>query len=167
MRLHLYFNDVEYELSPIHQGDGAALILIMSDEKTRRFLPQLCNLFELINGFPILICSFEKYLDDRTGFLLGIRHDYDLLGFIAVMDIPQCPSIFYAMHPKYRGKGIMKACVKEVLNYLSTNNMGTFVQTHVSPNNTASVALLSDLGFVLSERNAEDGKDIYVWNFNL
>ena len=163
MKQNLHLQGIEYELSPINQDDEAALIPIMADEETRRFLPLLCNLFDEINGASILIHSFEKYLDDRRGFLLGIRHDHDLLGFIAVMDIPQCPSIFYAMHPKYRRKGIMKACVKEVLDYLILDNMCSFVQTYVYPENTASISILSDLGFVISERNAEDDTNVYTW----
>lgn len=162
MRLNLYIHGAEYELSPIHQGDGAALISIMVDVETRRFLPQLCNLFDEINGFPILIHSFEQYQKDGTGFLLGIRRDYDLLGFIAIMDIPQCPSIFYAMHPKYRGKGIMKECVKEVLEYLSINKMCSYVQTYVSPDNERSQNLLFKLGFERTEKSQEKGMDIFV-----
>lgn len=164
MRRNLYVCGVEYELSPIHQGDGAALIPIMADAETRRFLPQLCNLFDEINGFPILIHSFETYLNEGTGFLLGIRRDYDLLGFIAVMDIPICPSIFYAMHPKYRRKGIMKACVKEVLDYLSQNKICSFVQTYVSEDNIISQHVLTTLGFTMIEQKNEEGMDTYVIN---
>lgn len=163
MRLNLYLYGIEYELSPIHQGDGVALIPIIANEETRRFLPQLCSLFDEINGFLILISTFEKYLHDGTGFLLGIRRDYDLLGFIAVMDIPQYSSIFYAMHPKYRRNGIMKACVKEVLDYLIINNMCSSIHTYVSPHNTASISLLSDLGFVFCEQNIEDENDEQTW----
>lgn len=162
MRLNLYIHGAEYELSPIHQGDGAALISIMVDVETRRFLPQLCNLFDEINGFPILIHSFEQYQKDGAGFLLGIRHNFDLLGFIAIMDIPQCPSIFYAMHPKYRGKGIMKECVKEVLEYLSINKMCSYVQTYVSTENERSQNLLFKLGFERTEKSQEDGMDIFA-----
>ena len=162
MRLNLCIHGAEYELSPIHQGDGAALLSIMVDVETRRFLPQLCNLFDEINGFPILIHSFEQYQKDGTGFLLGIRRDYDLLGFIAIMDIPQCPSIFYAMHPKYRGKGIMKECVKEGLEYLSINKMCSYVQTYVSTENERSQNLLFKLGFERTEKSQEEGMDIFV-----
>ena len=162
MRLNLYIHGAEYELSPIHQGDGAALTSIMVDVETRRFLPQLCNLFDEINGFPILIHSFEQYQKDGTGFLLGIRHNFDLLGFIAIMDVPQYPSIFYAMHPKYRGKGIMKECVKEVLEYLSINNMCSYVQTYVSTDNVRSQNLLFKLGFERTEQSDEEDMGIYV-----
>lgn len=162
MIINLNLHVIEYELSPIRQGDGAALISIMADEETQRFLPQLCNLFDEINGFPILLHSFEQYQKDGTGFLLGIRRDYDLLGFIAIMDIPQCPSIFYAMHPKYRGKGIMKECVKEVLEYLSINKMCSYVQTYVSTENERSQNLLFKLGFERTEKSNEEDMVIYV-----
>lgn len=162
MKQNLHLQGIEYELSPINQADEAALIPIMADEETRRFLPQLRNLFDEINGASILIHSFEQYQKDGTGFLLGIRRDYDLLGFIAIMDIPQCPSIFYALHPKYRGKGIMKECVKEVLEYLSINKMCSYVQTYVSTENERSQNLLFKLGFERTEKSQEEGMDIFV-----
>ena len=161
MRLNnIYIHGIAYELSPISQEDRDALVPIMVDDETRRFLPQLCNLFDEVDGFSILLHSFEKYRDEGTGFLFGIRRDLDLLGFVAIMDIPNSPSIFYAMHPKYRRKGIMQACIKEVLGYLSQNNVCLSVQTYVYPDNYASISLLTNLGFSLAARNDED-MDVY------
>ncbi len=53
MRRYLYVHGVEYELSPIHQGDGAALIPIMADVETRRFYLNcvICSMKSMVFRF--------------------------------------------------------------------------------------------------------------------
>lgn len=151
----------DLELSSILREDAAALLPIINDVATQRYLPHLCGLLNEENGIAILIEAFDKYSEEGSGFLLGVRKDNMLIGFIAVMDIPIRPSIFYAMHPIYRNKGYMTLSVGKVIEHLSNHQICSFLQTYISPNNIASKKLLLKLGFNLIEENKAENMHTY------
>ena len=80
--------------------------------------------------------------------LWGIRQESDLIGFIGIIGIPDYPSMFYAMHPDYRGKGIMTECVAEAVEWFHTFHPTLPLHTEVYKGNIPSIHLLQKNKFI-------------------
>ena len=158
----LSLNADDIELSHIHKEDTSVLLQIINDNETCRYLHSLYKLLNEENGISIFIESFDKYHEEGSGFLWGIRQNNSLIGFIALMDIPIKPFIFYAMHPIFRRRGYMKKCLSKVVNTCISQFSLPFIMTYVLPDNVISIHLLTSVCFQFDGYNAE-GMEIYKY----
>lgn len=129
-------------LSQITDADVAVLWEIFNDNLFLRFLPELSEVFVSQESLKTFIGSFDNYFDDGSGILWGIRLSDKLVGFIAIMDIPDHATLFYAMHPAYRNIRIMSEAIDEVVNFWTICYPLTILNTEVYQENHASLAIL-------------------------
>lgn len=137
-------------LSAITLNDIPMLRQILDDTETKRFLPELCEAFQTEKSLRQLITSFDKYLIQNKGVLWGIRKDDNLIGFIAIIDIPTNSTLFYAMHPLYRNYGYTKEAVSKVARSFKEKHPKLSMHTEVYNDNYASISILQSCGFKVS-----------------
>lgn len=143
------------ELSEIRNADISILQEIIADEETQRFLPELCSIMRTDADIRQVLSTFQLYLQQGEGILWGIRLGNTIIGFIALMELTTTPSIFYAMHPRYRRNGYMDECLKETFVY-AKNILGcSTITTLVDKRNRISLNLLKrhEMTIVKVERN--------------
>lgn len=129
-------------LSQITDADVTVLWEIFNDNLFSKFLPELSEVFVSQESLKTFIGAFNNYFKDGSGILWGIRLNDKLAGFIAIMDIPDNATLFYAMHPDCRNKGIMSEVVAEVINYWSWSSPKIQLHTEVYRENSASLNIL-------------------------
>jgi len=134
-------------LEGITQEDVPVLRHIIDDGQFRRFLPELFKFVISPEGLQRFLDTFKEYLIQDEGGLWGVRKENQLIGFVALMDLSCCPSIFYAMHPDYRNQGYAKESVAEVVNYFKSTSTPLELQTVVYKDNLSSLAVLRSCGF--------------------
>lgn len=134
-------------LDGITKEDVPVLRCIIDDEQFRRFLPELFGFVRNSAGLHRFLDTFSKYLAEDEGYLWGIRKENQLVGFVALMDLSICPSIFYAMHPDFRNQGYGKESVAEAVDYFKTTSTLLELQTVVYKDNEASLSILKSCGF--------------------
>lgn len=138
-------------LNRVTSNDLLALREIFDDVETKRFLPELYALVETDEGLLSFISAFDSYSNNQNGYLWGIRFDGRLVGFIAIMDIPDSPTLFYAMHPNFRLKGIMKECLDAIVRFVAKKISCSFIQSEVFEDNIVSINLLRQLNFKIDK----------------
>lgn len=152
-------------LNGITEEDFSTMHQIFDDQLSQQYLPELYELVAVQGGLQQMMSSFESYLSQDEGILWGIRVDNNLAGFIAVMDLSDNPTIFYAMHPEYRSKGYMKECMTTILNYLLVNRICDCLQTEAHEDNQISINILNENHFTVV---AQDKQKIFLSrNFNI
>lgn len=142
-------------LNEIERNDIAALRTIFSDAYTQRYLPDLCDIAQTDDGIQQILKSFHTYLSKNKGILWGIRQKTYLIGFIGIIGIPDYPSLFYAMHPNHRGKGIMTECVAEAVEWFHTIHPTLSLHTEVYKGNIPSIQLLQRNNFTQFNKNEQ------------
>ena len=142
-------------LNEIERNDIAALRTIFSDAYTQRYLPDLCDIAQTNDGIKQILKSFRTYLSKNKGILWGIRQKTYLIGFIGIIGIPDYPSLFYAMHPNHRGKGIMTECVAEAVEWFHTIHPTLSLHTEVYKGNIPSIQLLQRNNFTQFNENEQ------------
>lgn len=152
-------------LNGIREEDFSTMHQIFDDQLFRQYLPELYELVVTQGGLQQMMSSFTSYLSRDEGILWGIRVDNNLAGFIAVMDLSDNPTIFYAMHPEYRLKGYMKECIATIVNYLLVNGVCDYLQTEVYENNHLSINILSRNHFTVVAHKEQ--KIFLRRNFNI
>ena len=105
----------------INKADLPILCQIFYYDATNRYLRELNDLVSSEDGIKQFLYSFSCYVTRNEGFLWWINLNANLVGFIAMMDIPDKPTLFYAMHPAYRSQGIMKECILEAVSFILKN----------------------------------------------
>ena len=146
-------------LNSVSEEDMFVFREIFDDAETRRFLPELYELLNSSDGIQKFISTFELYAQNDEGYLWGIRYNYELVGFIAVMDISDDATLFYATHPNFRSSGCMKDAISAVMDYLRKSSICTHVSTSVCNDNSVSINILQQLGFVVCK---EDDDKVYL-----
>lgn len=141
-------------LAAMTPADIPVLRQILDDEETQRFLPELCGVLQTEDNMRQFIQTFHHYLQHDEGILWGIYHGDAFVGFIAIMEIPDNPTLFYDMHPAYRRKGLMKESVKEVVSYMESQSLTRLIRTELYENNSISKHILESCGFKKSGLNA-------------
>lgn len=141
------------KLERIGFDDISILRQIFNDDSTKQYLQELNDLTSTEEDLKIFIDSFDRYAYNNQGFLWGIKFDCKLLGFVAIMDIPDYPTLFYAIHPSFRSQGIMKECTTQVINYLSEKNICNCIHSEVYKDNYISIKLLESIGFEKTDSN--------------
>lgn len=137
-----------YFLCEMSPQDVSVLQEILDDDVTRLNLPELGQV-----GAQQLLDFFTFYRGIDEGIFWAIRSmDDNLVGFVAFMDVLTHPTLFFAMHPDYRGQGIMKETIKEIIQYASTIICGT-LYSEVMPANVISQHILMTMGFRLNDIN--------------
>lgn len=139
-------------LNEIEENDIAALRTMFSDADTQRYLPDLCDIAQTDDGIKQILKSFRTYLSKNEGILWGIRKHDTLIGFVATMDLSTNPTIFFAMHPKYRNQGYMQECVRLATLYICDAKLTSELHTEVDMNNIASQKVLERCGYNVRER---------------
>ena len=146
-------------LARISESELDILKEIFDDADTRRFLPELYELLDSPDGLQNFIATFVYYSQNDDGYLWGIKHSDEFVGFIAVMDISDDPALFYATHPNHRFRGYMKDALQSVLGYLSNQKAVRTISTDVYKGNNISINILQQLGFCVCR---EDDKKVYM-----
>ena len=131
---------------------------IFDDAETKRFLSEIYELLDTPDGLQNFVATFDFYTQNDEGYLWGVKHSDELVGFVAVMDLSYIPTLFYATHPNHRSKGYMKNALYAVLDYLSSKAIRT-ISTDVYKENSISITILQQLGFCGCK---EDDKKVYM-----
>lgn len=139
-------------LNEIEENDISALRTIFSDADTQRYLPYLCDIAQTNEGIKQILKSFRPYLSKDEGILWGIRKHDTLIGFVATMDLSTNPTIFFAMHPKYRNQGYMQESVRLATQYICDTKLTNELHTEVDVNNIASQKVLERCGYKVREK---------------
>ena len=126
-------------LARISESELDILKEIFDDADTRRFLPELYDLLDYPDGLQNFIATFVYYSQNDEGYLWGIKHSAEFVGFIAVMDLSDDPALFYATHPNHRFRGYMKDALQSVLGYLSNQKAVRTISTDVYKGNNISI----------------------------
>lgn len=145
-------------LTRISEDELGILKEIFDDADTRRFLPELYELIDSPDGLQNFVTTFDNYTQNDEGYLWGVKHSDEFVGFIAVMDLSDSPALFYATHPNHRSKGYMKEALCAILEYLSSKAIRT-ISTDVYKENNISINILQQLGFCVCK---EDDKKAYM-----
>lgn len=140
-------------LNAIAESDIPKLRTIFADATTQRFLPELCDLTKTDDGIRRFLKSFSIYLGKHEGVLWGIRHNENLVGFVAIMDLSFNPTVFFAMHPNYRNQGMMIESVKMVTQYVCEAKLCSELHTEVDVENISSQRVLETCGYGHSRKN--------------
>ena len=135
------------KLSEVTDDDIIMMTEIIKDKDTTKFLPELADICKDTKGVHGMVDTFKKYKNQGDGFLWGIRLNNALIGFVGVMDLEYKPSVFYAMHPKFRHKGYMQESVLAIMNYLFSDKFCYQLETEVKYDNLSSRKLLEKVGF--------------------
>ena len=135
------------KLSEVTDDDIIMMTEIIKDKDTTKFLPKLADICKDTKGVHGMVDTFKKYKNQGDGFLWGIRLNNALIGFVGVMDLEYKPSVFYAMHPKFRHKGYMQESVLAIMNYLFSDKFCYQLETEVKYDNLSSRKLLEKVGF--------------------
>ena len=138
-------------LNAIEESDIPVLRGIFSDSVTQRFLPDLCDIAKTDADIRQILKSFRTYLSKGEGLLWGIRKNSKLIGFVAVMDLSFNPTIFFAMHPIYRNKGLMKESVELSTLYIRGAKLCDELHTELDETNSPSRKVLESCGYSVSE----------------
>lgn len=146
-------------LTRISEDKLGILKELFDDADTRRFLPELYELLDSPDGLQNFIATFVYYSQNDEGYLWGIKHSDEFVGFIAVMDLSDDPVLFYATHPNHRFRGYMKDALQCVLGYLSNKKAVRTISTDVYKGNNISINILQQLGFCVCR---EDDKKVYM-----
>lgn len=134
-------------LNRITDGDVPVLRQIFDDESTRKYLPELQSLARTDKGIQQMLTSFDLLREINEGVIWGVRLEDVMIGFVAIMDLSNNPTILYAMHPSYRSNGYMKECVAISVQYVLSRGLCSSVQTEVYNDNVVSIGLLQSIGF--------------------
>lgn len=145
-------------LTHISKDELGILKEIFEDAETKRFLPELYEILDTPDGLHRFTSTFDLYAQNDEGYLWGIKHNSEIVGFVAVMDISCDTTLFYAMHPNYRSCGYMKDALQGVLDCLSSKTIRT-ISTDVYKENSISTTILQQLGFCVCK---EDDKKVYM-----
>lgn len=132
---------------------------IFEDAETKRFLPELYEILDTPDGLHRFTSTFDLYAQNDEGYLWGIKHSDEFVGFIAVMDLSDAPALFYATHPNHRSRGYMKDALQSVLGYLSNQKAVRTISTDIYKENNISINILQQLGFCVCR---EDDKKVYM-----
>lgn len=147
-------------LTRISEDALGVLKEIFEDVETRRFLPELYELLDSSNGIQKFVSTFDLYTQNDEGYLWGVKHCDELVGFVAVMDLSDIPVLFFAMHPNHRFRGYMKDALQSVLVHLSNQKAVRTISTDVYKENNISINILQQLGFCVCR---EDDKKVYMF----
>lgn len=145
-------------LTHISKDELGLLKDIFDDADTKRYLPELYGLLGSPDGLWNFVDTFDYYTQNNEGYLWGVKHNNELVGFVAIMDLSYIPTLFYATHPNHRSKGYMKNALYAVLDYLSSKAIRT-ISTDVYKENSISITILQQLGFCVCK---EDDKKVYM-----
>lgn len=135
-------------LTPVQDSDVPQMTEIFKDEKTKRYLSELTEAIREEDDVRFFLNNVR--MSESTGEVIfwGIREGSTLIGFIGIIGIPDYPSLFYAMHPNHRGKGIMTECVAKAEEWFHTNHPTLPLHTEVYKGNIPSIHLLQKNKFI-------------------
>ncbi len=125
------------------------------------------GIFSLVKRCPPLdLNSRYAYMLVATHFsdtsVVAI-HDKRIIGFVSAYFLPRKPDSFFiwqvAVDPDYREKGLAGLMLSDILMRPHIQNTTTFLETTISPSNTASLGLFKKL---VRENSAEITEGIFA-----
>lgn len=151
-------------LCEIQDKDISSLRVIFQDKDTQRFLPELYELVKTESGMRQYLVSSRNLFLQGEGILWGIYDSGILEGLVGIIDITSTPTIYYAIHPKYRNKGIMTDVLNFVILYLQQFSICKCLLTEIIVGNIPSQRILTRYGFQLIEN--KDNRLYYYKEFD-
>lgn len=143
-------------LREIRNDDFIAIQELMNDDEFQRFLPELYELTNTEDGICQFLKSFSVYLEQDEGILWGISLNSNIVGFVAIMDMTDNPTLFYTIHSLHRNNGYMTECISSIISFLMKHKFCDYIQTEVYDENVASLNVLFKNGFeIIGHYNAE------------
>lgn len=139
------------ELTEISEDDALMLREVMDNPECKHFLPDMYKPSRSRFGIERFIESFRTFLNENEGVLWGIKKHDTLIGFVATMDLSTNPTIFFAMHPKYRNQGYMQDSVRLATQYVYDAKLANELHTEVDAKNLASQKVLERCGYIKSD----------------
>lgn len=145
----------DFVLDKITEKDVQPMMEIFADKETKRFMPELTEAIRKEDDVRFFLNNTKASQSTDEAVLWGIRLDSHLIGLIGIIDIPESPSMFYAMHPNHRGKGIMTECITEITKWFVETYPTLPLHTEVYKNNFQSQKILTSQGFKLIDSDAD------------
>jgi len=106
--------------------------------------------------------SYEEwYAKNRTPFGLIHKKTGSLAAFAWLgpkrlgQESGECHTLGYRSYKPFRGKGLMKDFLRLAVKIYSASHPGVRYWVQINPENGASIALASSLGFAISEENSD------------
>lgn len=130
----------------------SSLYQLFNNETTKRFLPDFCMLFETEEKTKLTIKSLISNISKGYGLFWCIIADDKCIGFIGIADLPHYPSIFFALHEKYRRNGYMEECISIVQEYVCGKHGVEHIYTEVEDDNVRSLRVLAKCGYVRGKK---------------
>lgn len=140
---------VSCELTLAVDNDLQGLHNILQDKEVRKFLPEFYEIAGTMDDLKAILQSFSILSSNQEGYLWTIRNSDISIGFIAVIDIPEYPTIFYATHPDFRGQGFMKECLAAIVAVFRLHFNLLSLYSEVFIDNKISIKLLLSMGFIV------------------
>jgi len=137
------------ELTLAVDNDLQELHNILQDKEVRKFLPEFHEIAGTMDDLKAILQSFSILSSNQEGYLWSIRNSGISIGFIAVVDIPEYPTIFYATHPNFRGQGFMKECLTAIVVVFRLHFNSLSLYSEVFTDNKISIRLLLSMGFTV------------------
>lgn len=135
------------KLRAIDSKDTFRLYDILQDVGVRKYLSEFYEIASTYNELKEVLKSYMILSSRGEAYLWGIWFDEILIGFISVIDISIKPTIFYALHSDYRGKGFMSECISGIIIHFRDSNAIPSLFSEVDEENIASAIILKSCGF--------------------
>lgn len=127
---------------------SSALFHLFNDITVKRFLPDFCLLFDTEKNTKNTIDLLCSNINKGYGVFWCIIVEEKFIGFIGITDLPDHPSIFFALLEEYRGLGYMEECIRKVQKHVCIRYGCTHIYTEIDDNNNESIQLLVRCGFI-------------------
>lgn len=138
-------------LRRLRVDDADEIFFLRTDKEVQRYIdrPKPQSIDEAIK----YINDMNTVIDNNESILWGIslNTNSELVGYICLfhVEIENCRcEVGYLLHPALHRKGLMKEALTAVLDYgFDTMKLHSII-ANINPGNTASIALLKNVGFI-------------------
>lgn len=116
----------------------------------------ICELENEILDFEVFETIFNENISNPKNLYLIVENEIEGLGFISFHTqnlLHHCGLVGeiqeFFIHQKYRGQGVGRALINEILNYAEENNLKS-IEVTTNKKRVENVAIYENLGFTLS-----------------
>lgn len=140
---------VTHGVRPLEAGDGAELYaLVRANPDLQEWMPWAAD--QDLAATERFIAAAERQLRDGTGFQAAIEPEEGIVGVVglhAIDWVNRNTSIGYWLAEGARGRGLMTAAVRALLDYAFRELELHRIEIHCAPENRRSRAIPERLGF--------------------
>lgn len=141
----------QYQLRQLNKNDAEKVFEIRSNIEVAKYLDR--PLAKTINDGLAFIEKVNKGIARNEVIYWGItkKETSEIIGTITLWQISKDglkAEIGFELLPEFQGLGIMKAVVKEVVQFAFEEMKLTVIEGEVDPNNIKSIKLMEKFGFV-------------------